>query len=125
MRAVGRGDVNLDVLLGSVFGILLGLVEPFARLRGLRTPRREELPTHDTRLERPLLAINRRRPRVLRIWCMPPRTVSPDDRELLELKSRGLRVADVRLAVPVHENPAAGSDALGPGKIEHPADHVE
>ena len=49
----------------------------------------------------------------------------PDDVEFGEIKRRGLRVGDVRHALLVHENAAAGADALGPAEVEHPARHVE
>src|SRR5438045_816588 len=100
-----RRDVLLEVLLGLVFWIFFQLHDDVA-MDALPLSQRDKVKTVDAQFERPLVAIDRRPPRILRISRVPPRTVFPDDRELVELERRRLSIRDIRLAVFVDQNPA-------------------
>jgi hypothetical protein len=123
MDADGRGDVLFEILLRLILGILLQLVLDVAVDR--RPTRRLEVVAVDAALERPLVAVERRAPRVLRVGCRTPRAVCPDDGVQTELKRGGLRIADVGPARLVDVDAAVGRDVIGPAEVEHPANHVE
>ena len=57
-------------------------------------------------LERALLAIDKQRPRIVRIRRRAPGAMLPHGIQSLELKRRRLRVGDVGLAILLHKNPA-------------------
>src|SRR4051794_9195216 len=78
-----------------------------------------------TALERSLIAINGRAPRILRIGRVSIGAMLPDDGQLAEVEGRGLRIGNVGLAVLIHQNAARRTDPFWPPQIKHPADHVE
>ena len=117
---------RLEVLLGLVLGELLELVGHVLVDRAAALARRDEVVAHHARLERALVAVERRAPRILRDPAGRPtmRCVQTTCR-FAEVERRGLRVGDVRLARLVDEDAAGRADARRHAEVEHPAHHVE
>src|SRR5207248_5925329 len=94
-------------------------------MNGLATAKWNEIVIINTYLQRSLVAVERRTPRVFWIGCFSPTTVLPDHPEVIETESCGLRIGDVCFTPLVDEDSSGGCDSRGPAQIQHPAGHVE
>src|SRR5690349_13229608 len=56
---------------------------------------------------------------------MTVRAMLPDHRQIAEVESGRLGVCNVGFTLLIDENAAAGTDALWPAKVKHPAHHIE
>ncbi len=125
MPAIRRCHVPLQVLLGLVLRVLLLLEQRLAGKGWLLLAVREEIVTIHAHLERAAFAVDGGAPRIFRVGRWAPGAMLPDDGELVEIESRGLRVGDVRFAVLLDEDAAGRRNALRPAEFEGPAHHVE
>ena len=94
MAAGRRSGMEFDVLLGHVFGELLAFVDAVLVDRLAFAPG-DEIVTCHAGFQRALVAVQRQRPRILRIGRIAPTAVLPDDGQVIVLEGSGLRVADI------------------------------
>ena len=124
MIADRGSDMPFQVLLSSVFRVFLILVSHVAML-SLRAAHGREIVTKHIHLQRPLVSVERRPPRMLRIVCLTPTAVLPNHSQILEIEGRGLRIGDIGFARLIDKDAAGRCDPGGPPEIHHPACHVE
>ena len=103
----GWSDMLLQVLFGFVYRVFFQLILDVAVHR-LTFAERSEVVSHDAHFQCALVAVNRRTPGILRVVRMTPAPMLPDHLHVAEVKSCGLRVGNVGLAVGLNQNPAGG-----------------
>ncbi len=120
----GRRRKRLDVLLLSVFRIFVQFVKAIAMHR-FSVAGRDKIVAVRAGLQRSLVAVKNRRPRIFRVRRITPRPMLPRHLQVAIVKHRVLRVGDVGLARRVHQNSAIRRHALRPAPAQHPARQVE
>src|SRR5262245_58951541 len=94
MSAVRRSDVEFDVLLRPVLRKLVILEQRLPGLLRRRLAVGNEVIVVDADLQGPLIPVERRTPRILRIGWIAPGAVRPDDQQVAKFEGRRLRVGD-------------------------------
>ena len=128
VHAHRRRDMPLEILLCFVLGILLEFhfaVAMYRLLLAVTVVARNEIKTVHTQLQRALVPVKKRRPRVLRIRRVPPRSVLPNNLQIVEIKTSRLRVRGVGLGLFINKNAALRNHARWPAKAKHPTNRVE
>ena len=101
-----RGDVPLERLLGFVLGVFLEFHIDVAMYRLGPAAARDEVVAVHAQFQRALVAVEERRPRVVRVGRVAPGAVLPDDLQVVEVKACCLCVGGVGLGLFVDENAA-------------------
>ena len=92
----------LEILLGSIFGILIEFHDRVCVFRFSTTG--NEVVTLDTHLERAVFAVKRRTPWVFRIRTFSPSSMLPDYLGVAKIKLRRLGVTYIRRTLTIDED---------------------